>query len=69
MTMTIIPTKVEAYDSETLSPIFTLEADDKGVHRIKMDDFVSSDGLVELFDAIRAAVKMMDTEKEIGSQP
>lgn len=68
MTMTITTTKVEAYDSETLSPIFTLEAHDKGVHKIKIDDFVSSDGLDELFDSIRAAVEMMDTEKEIWGQ-
>lgn len=69
MSATIIPTKVQAFDNTTDSEIFSLESNDKGVHRLILDVFVSADSLDELFAAIRAGVEMMDAEKVIGDRP
>lgn len=65
MTTTIIPTKVRAFDDTTGSEIFSLESNDKGVHRLILDGFVCTEGLDDLFAAIRAAAEMMDADKVI----
>jgi len=67
MAITLIATKIEAYDSDDRF-VFKLEAEDKGVSKLTMDDFVTADGLTELFDAIRVAVRMMDAEKTTGGE-
>lgn len=69
MSTTIIPTNVQAFNNTTDSKIFSLESNDKGVHRLILDVFVSADSLDELFSAIRAGVEMMDAEKVIGDRP
>lgn len=69
MSATIIPTKVQAFDNTTDSEIFSLESNDKGVHRLMLDGFVCAESLDDLFAAIRAAVEMMDAERVIGDQP
>jgi hypothetical protein len=65
MPITLITTSIEAYDSDD-RVVFRLRAEDKDVHKLTMDDFVTADCLTELFDAIRVAVRMMDAEKTTG---
>jgi hypothetical protein len=63
MSLTIAATKIEAFDTDTGTVDFTLESHDQGIHKLKLDTFVTLDGLGELFAAIRAGVAMMDREK------
>lgn len=65
MPITVISTKVEAFDAIVNTRIFTLEVEDSGVHKLELDTFVTLDSLSELFAAIRAGVQMMDREKTV----
>jgi hypothetical protein len=67
MPITLITTSIEAYD-ESDRVVFRLRSEDKDVHKLEMDDFVTADGLTELFDAIRVAVRMMDAERTTGGE-
>lgn len=65
MPITVISTKVEAFDETDQTLLFTLQVEDAGVHKLEMDTFVTLENLGELFAAIRVAVQMMDREKTV----
>ena len=66
MSITISTNKVSGYDTETGTIEFTLEAEDDKVSRLNVNTFVTLDGLDDLFEVIREAVKVMDREQVVG---
>ena len=65
MSLTIYSNKITCFDTETDALTYTLECEDKGLHRLSLNTFVSQDSLGELFAAIRSGVEMMDREKVV----
>lgn len=64
MSLTIVATKVEAWDElDTL--VFTLNSVDKQIHNLKIDTSLTLDSMGELFEAIREAVQIMELEKTV----